>query len=131
MLKKTITYTDYNGMERKEDFYFNISKAELMELELGTSGGIHQKIERLQQTLEGPEIMKLFKELITMSICEKSPDGKRLLKSKEISDNFLQTEAYSELFMELMSDPEKATAFMKAVLPNIQEAANPIPPATK
>ena len=131
MLKKTITYTDYNGMERKEDFYFNISKAELMELELGTSGGIHQKIERLQQTLEGPEIMKLFKELITMSICEKSPDGKRLLKSKEISDNFLQTEAYSELFMELMSDPEKATAFMKAVLPNIQEAANPIPPVTK
>lgn len=131
MLKKTITYTDYNGMERKEDFYFNISKAELMELELGTSGGIHQKIERLQQTLEGPEIMKLFKELITMSICEKSPDGKRLLKSKEISDNFLQTEAYSELFMELMSDPEKATAFMKAVLPNIQEAANPIPPVAK
>lgn len=119
MLVKKITYTDYNGMERTEDFYFNISRAELMELELGTSGGIHQKIDRLQQTIDGPEIMKLFKELITLAICEKSPDGRRLLKSPEISNAFLQTEAYSVLLMELLSDPEKANGFMKAILPDV------------
>lgn len=118
MLVKKITYTDYNGMERTEDFYFSISRAELMELELGTSGGIRQKIERLQQTIDGPEIMKLFKELITLSICEKSPDGRRLFKSQEISNAFLQTEAYSTLLMELLSDPEKANGFMKAILPD-------------
>ena len=127
MLKKTITYTDYDGRERTEDFYFNISKAELMELELSTTGGITQKINRLSQKIDGPEIMKLFKEIVSLAICDKSPDGRRLIKSKEISEEFLQTEAYSVLFMELITDTDKAAEFMKAILPTVDEKATPAP----
>lgn len=129
MLKKSITYTDYNGVERTEDFYFNINKAELVELELGTEGGITQKINRLSQTLNGPEIMKLFKDIIMLAVCDKSLDGRRLIKNKEISEGFTQTEAYSVLLMELISDPDKASDFIKAVLPTPETSSIPAPPA--
>ena len=128
MLKKSISYTDYNGVERTEDFYFNINKAELMELELGTEGGITQKINRLSQTLNGPEIMKLFKDIITLAVCDKSPDGRRLIKNKDVAEGFLQTEAYSILLMELISDPDKAADFIKAILPAVETPSIPAPP---
>ena len=117
MLKKAITYTDYNGNQRTEDFYFNLSKAELMEMEMGTSGGLSSFVERIIAAQDTPEMIKIFKELILKAYGEKSPDGKRFVKSKELSEEFSQTEAFSELFMELALNSESASAFVNGIIP--------------
>lgn len=117
MLKKTITYTDYNGSERTEDFYFNLSKAEIMEMEMGTSGGLAEMITRIVAAQDAPAIIKIFKELILKAYGEKSPDGKRFVKSEEISNAFAQTEAYSDLFMELATDADAAAKFVNGIIP--------------
>lgn len=119
MLKKKITYTDYNGTERTEDFYFNLTKAEIMEMELGTSGGLAEMIQRIVDAQDAPSIIKVFKDLILKAYGEKSPDGKRFIKSKEISDAFSQTEAYSQLFMELATDTDAAAEFVNGIVPNM------------
>lgn len=118
MLKKTITYTDYNGVERKEDFYFNLSKAEIMEMELSTTGGLSEMIQRVVISKDTPSIMKIFKELILKAYGEKSADGKRFLKSPELSRSFEQTEAYSNLFMELATNAEAAAKFVNEIVPS-------------
>lgn len=117
MLKKRIVYTDYNGTKREEDFYFNLSKAEIMEMEMSTSGGLTEMINRIIETQDAPSIIKVFKEIIMKSYGEKSPDGKRLVKSKELSEAFSQTEAYSELFMELATDSDAASKFVNGIIP--------------
>ena len=116
MLKKTITYTDYNGVERKESFYFNLSKAEIAEMEMSTAGGIGEMIDRIVAAQDVPAIIKVFKELIFKSYGEKSPDGKRFIKSEELSTAFSQTEAYTNLFMELSTDADKAIEFFKGII---------------
>jgi len=121
MLKKTIKYTDYDGNEREEDFYFNLSKAELMEMELSQKGGIINLIERVVKEKDQPKILEIFKDLILRSYGQKSPDGKRFVKSQEVRDSFEQTEAYSELFMEIALDEDKAAAFVKAVAPKVSD----------
>ncbi len=121
MLKKTITYTDYNGEERTEDFYFNLSKAELMEMEMSTSGGLAEMIERIVAAKDAPAIIKVFKELILKAYGEKSPDGKHFMKQRDgvkLADQFAATEAYSQLFMELATDDEKAAEFVNGIIPN-------------
>lgn len=122
MLKKTITYTDYNGVERTEDFYFNLTKAELMEMEIGTTGGMADMIKRIIDAKDAPAIIKIFKELVLKAYGEKSADGKRFVKSEEISNGFAQTEAYSQLFMELATDADAAAAFVNGIIPNIPGA---------
>lgn len=117
MLKKRIKYTDYDGNEREEDFYFNLSKAELVELELTTDGGLEQMIQKITDTRDMPKLIELFKRLILMSYGEKSENGKRFIKSKELSDAFAQTEAYSELFMELATDDKAASEFVNGIVP--------------
>lgn len=117
MLKKTITYTDYNGVERKEDHYFNLTKAELMEMELGTTGGYAEMIQRIVDAQDGPAILKVFKEIIFKAYGQKSADGKRFIKSEELSKEFSESEAYSELFMELITDAEAAAAFVNGIIP--------------
>lgn len=117
MLKKTITYTDYNGVSRKEDFYFNLSQSELMEMELGTTGGFTSMVQRIVDTQDAPSLIKIFKELILKAYGEKSPDGKRFIKSEELSIAFSQTEAYTELFMELATNAESASAFINGLAP--------------
>lgn len=117
MLKKTITYTNYNGIELTEDFYFNLSKAEVMEMEMSTSGGLAEMITRIVAAQDAPAIIKIFKELILKAYGEKSPDGKRFIKSNELSEAFSQTEAYSELFMELASNADAASAFVNGIIP--------------
>lgn len=125
MLKKRIKYTDYNGEEREEDFYFNLTKAEIIELELSTTGGLKNMIEKITDSKDMPQLIALFKRLIKMSYGEKSPDGKRFIKSDDLSDAFTQTEAYSELFMELATDDTAASDFVNGILPPdlAQEAA--------
>ena len=117
MLKKTITYTNYNGIELTEEFYFNLSKAEVMEMEMSTSGGLAEMITRIVAAQDAPAIIKIFKELILKAYGEKSPDGKRFIKSNELSEAFSQTEAYSELFMELASNADAASAFVNGIIP--------------
>lgn len=117
MLKKTIEYTDYNGTVRKEDFYFNLTKAEVTEMELSKNGGLSEHINRIVASKDSPEIINLFKEIIARSYGVKSLDGKRFIKSEEILNEFIQTEAYSELFMELAFDAEKAAAFVNGITP--------------
>lgn len=117
MLRKRITYTDYNGTKREEDFYFNLNKAEIMEMEMSTSGGLTEMITRIIETQDAPSIIKVFKEIIMKAYGEKSPDGKRFIKSKELSEAFAQTEAYSELFMELASDSDTASKFVNGIIP--------------
>ena len=117
MLKKTMTYTDYNGTERTEDFYFNLTKTEIMEMEMGTVGGLSEMITKIVNAQDAPAIIKIFKDLILKAYGEKSPDGKRFVKSEEISIGFSQTEAYSQLFMELATDAEAAAAFVNGIVP--------------
>lgn len=117
MIKKTITYKDYNQVDRTEDFYFNLSKAEVMEMEMSTSGGLAEMITRIVAAQDQPAIIKIFKDLILKAYGEKSPDGKRFIKSDELSIAFSQTEAYSQLFMELATDAEAASAFVNGIVP--------------
>ena len=117
MIKKTITYKDYNQVDRTEDFYFNLSKAEVMEMEMSTSGGLAEMITRIVAAQDQPAIIKIFKDLILKAYGEKSPDGKRFIKSDELSTAFSQTEAYSQLFMELATDAEAASAFVNGIVP--------------
>lgn len=125
MLKKTVTYRDYNDVERTEDFYFNLSKAELLEMELGTSGGLAEMIRKIVAAQDAPAIIKVFKELVLKAYGEKSADGKRFIKSEELSEAFSQTEAYSQIFMELATDDNKAAEFVNGIVPaGMSEAAN-------
>ena len=122
MLKKTITYTDYDGNERTEDLYFNLSKAELMELEMSVDGGWAERMQKIVDAKDLPTLSRIFKDIILKSYGEKSADGRRFIKSERLSEAFAQTEAYSELFMELATNSDSATAFVNGILPaNIQE----------
>ena len=124
MLKKTIKYTDYEGVEREEDFYFNLNKAEVMEMQLSTDGTLTKFIEKIIAEKRVPELVKIFKELILKSYGEKSLDGKRFIKNDQILEEFTQTEAYSNLFMELSTDADAAAAFINGIIPkDLVEAA--------
>lgn len=118
MLKKTISFTDYNGNKRTEDFYFNLTKAEITEMELSTVGGLTQMLQGMVAAQDMPAIVKFVKELILKSYGKKSPDGKRFIKSAELSEEFVQTEAYSQLFMELSTDAEATSYFVNHILPD-------------
>ena len=118
MLKKTITYTDYDGNESTEDFYFNISKAELAELEYSVKGGLKKMMEKAVAEKDGPRIIQYFKEIVLKSYGVKSNDGRRFMKDKELTREFSETEAYVNLFMELATDEKAAAAFMNGVMPS-------------
>lgn len=125
MLKKTITYTDYNEITHTETYYFNLSKAECMEMEMSTSGGLTEMINKIIETQDVPAIIKIFKDLILKAYGVKSPDGKRFIKSEELSTAFAQTEAYSVLFMELATNAEEAAAFVNGIMPSIDKKSTP------
>lgn len=117
MLCKSIKFEDWNGVEREEDFYFNLSEAELMELELMSSGGFTNMMKTIIQKKDVPRLMKTFKELILKSYGEKSLDGRRFQKSEELSEEFMQTPAYDILFMELCTNADSASAFVNGIVP--------------
>lgn len=121
MIKKTITYKDYNDVERTEDYYFNLTKAELAEMELSVDGGFAEMAQRIADAKDGPSLVKLFKELILKSYGEKSADGRKFNKLDEkgnsLAIGFSQTEAYSILFMELANDADAAAKFFAGVIP--------------
>ena len=118
MLKKVITYTDYDGETRTETHWFNLTKAEILEMELLTVGGMEKMIQNIIETQDVPSLVKLFKTLIDKSYGVKSPDGKRFIKSHEALQEFKETEAYSELFMELATDSDAASKFIEGIVPS-------------
>lgn len=131
MLKRTLTYTDYDGNERTEDFYFNLTKAELAEMQMSESGGLAKMLQKIVAEKDNKRIVEIFKNLVLMAYGEKSPDGRRFIKNQELRDSFSQTEAYSDLFMELAENAEAAAAFVNGVTPNIPEKPSiPAPPRT-
>lgn len=126
MFKHTIKYTDYNGVEREEQFFFNLSKAELMEMELSTQAGVEEMIRMMIATNDNAKITQTYKNLILKSYGIKSEDGRRFIKSQQLRDEFEQSEAYSELFMELLSNGELQQKFINGIIsgtnvPNMDE----------
>ena len=119
MFKKVIKFEDFNGNEREETFYFNLSKAELMEMELSTQAGVEEMIRMLIATKDNAKIMQIFKDLILKSYGIKSEDGTRFIKSQELRDAFEQSNAYSELFMEMITEPEMQAAFINGVISGV------------
>lgn len=117
MIKKTITYADFNGNERTEDFYFNLTKAEITKMELSTKGGLAELIQRIVAAQDTPAIIEVFEDLIKRSYGVKTPDGRGFVKRAEDLEAFMSTEAYSELFMELATDADAAAKFVNGVVP--------------
>ena len=127
MIKKTVTYTDYNKVERTENFYFNLSKAEVLEMEMSTAGGMAESIQKIIDAKDPPAIIRVFKDLVLKAYGVKSDDGRRFIKSKELSEEFSQTEAYSQIFMELATNADEAAKFVNGIVPAdlAQKAALP------
>ncbi len=117
MLKKTVTYRDYNDVERTEDCYFNLSLSELLEMEKSVTGGYSEMVHKIIDAKDEPALIKLFKELLLKSFGEKSADGRRFIKSDELSLSFSQTEAFNKIYMELATDDNAAAEFVNGLIP--------------
>lgn len=117
MLKKTITYEDFNGNQLTEDFYFNLTKAEIAEMELEVPGGLTATLEKITKAQDTPTLIKIFKDLILRSYGVKSDDGKRFIKGHKMREEFEQHAAYSVLFMELATNAEAASEFVNGIVP--------------
>jgi len=123
MIKKSITYKDYNGVERTKSFYFNLNEVEIGEFQLSEKGGIQEYVQAIIDEQDGQRIVAFFKEFILLCYGEKSPDGERFVKSKELSVAFSQTMAFVVLYMELFNDAKAAAEFFNKVIP--QESVSP------
>lgn len=121
MLKKPITYTDYDNNERTENFWFNLDEAELLELQMKYPGGMKAMLEKMVEEQDGTKILATIKEIIMLAYGEKSIDGKYFTKSKEMSEAFTHTRAYSTLLMDMYRNPGAAADFMNAILPQTDE----------
>lgn len=131
MYVKTVTYMDFNETERTEDFYFNLTEMECMELEIGVEGGMIETMEKLMGSVQPKEIMDIFKNIVLTAYGVKSADGRRFIKTPEVKEEFAQTPAYSIIFMELMQDAKAAAEFMRGIVPNDRKQAVSIPGATE
>lgn len=116
MRKETITFTDYNGNERTRDYYFNLNKAEIMKMEMSTAGGLAERIQRVVDTQDQPAIIQIFEDLIQKAYGVKTPDGGFVKRQSDLEE-FVSTEAYSELFMKLATDADAAAKFINGIVP--------------
>ena len=122
MLKKAITYTDYDGVTRTEDFYFNLTQAEIIELNMSPMGGLDNTLRKIIKETNTGKIVEMIKHIILMSYGEKSFDGKKFIKKdpatgRKLADDFEESPAFPELFMELLGDENKAAAFINGIIP--------------
>ena len=128
MLTKTVKYTDYNDNERTETFNFHLTKAEIAEMELSMPGGMSATIQRIIEAQDTKELIAIFKDLLLKSYGVKSPDGRQFIKNDELREEFSQTEAYSEIFMELATDAKAASDFVNGIVPaDMQEQLKNMP----
>lgn len=125
MLKKTIKYQDFNGETVSEDFFFHLSKAELVEMEMAHEGGLSETLARIVASEDAPKIIAEFKKIVLGAYGQKSPDGRRFIKNQQLREEFESTEAYSELFMELVTNTDAAIEFINGIVPKdlAEEAA--------
>lgn len=126
MYKISKKYTDFNGVEKEEDFYFNLSKADILKMELSEEGGMDQRLNRLVKTKDMKEAIKVFEGLLLMAYGVKTDDG-RFVKSDEARQRFMSSAAYSEIYFELATNPEEAQKFIEGVIPKIEEPGSSIP----
>lgn len=125
MIIKEIKYKDFNGVERSEEFYFNLTEAEIAEMNFSTKGGLEGYLKAIINTQDTPAIAELFKTIINKSYGVKSPDGRKFVKSPEVLEDFIYTQAYSNLYMSLITDPDSAANFVNGIMPEkLLEAAN-------
>lgn len=120
MFKDTVTYEDYNGNMRTETLYFNLSRAEVIQMEMSVNGGLGSFLENIVKSEDMPAIVEQFTKIIKMSYGVKSDDGKRFIKSDEISETFVQSEAFSEFFMKVISDEDYAAKFVNGIMPKVE-----------
>ena len=123
MLKKTITYTDYNGLERTEDHYFDLNEEEVMEMQVTTDGGLSEKLTKIVASNDFPSIYRTFKGIVLKAYGVKSDDGRRFIKNDKVREDFMQTKAFSKLMMELATDAKAGAAFVNGILPEEMVAA--------
>lgn len=123
MLKKTVTYVDFDGVERTEDFYFNFTEQEVTEMELSTEGGLSSLIKRITDAKSQKELIQLFKKLVLAAYGVKSPDGRKFVKNDEVREDFESTQAFSDIYMELVTDADAASKFFAAVVPREKKPA--------
>ena len=125
MYKKSMTYTDYDGNQRTEDFFFNLTRAECMEMNFSEAGGLEKMLRRIIAEQDSKRIVEVFKDIVLKAYGEKSPDGRRFIKTPEITEAFSQTEAYSDLFIELATNAESAANFINGIIPANLTFENP------
>lgn len=119
------TYIDFNGVERTEDFYFNLSKAEIADMELSTTGGIKDMVNKILEAKDQAKLVSLFKDLIRMAYGVKSEDGRNFIKNDKVREDYFSTNAYSDLYMELATNDQFASQFFEAILPVTAEDSEP------
>jgi hypothetical protein len=119
------TYIDFNGVERTEDFYFNLSKAEIADMELSTTGGIKDMVDKILAAKDQAKLVSLFKDLIRMAYGVKSEDGRNFIKNDKVREDYFSTNAYSDLYMELATNDQFASQFFEAILPVTAEDSEP------
>lgn len=141
MLKRDITYEDFNGERVTETFYFNFTKTEIVELELAYEGGMEATLQKIIKAENLKALVDEFKKIVLLAYGERSPDGKRFIKNDDIREAFSQTAAYDALFMELATDDDAAATFIKGIVPAdlsrelvktqiVELPQPPIPPTT-
>lgn len=118
MIKKTVTYTDYNDVKRTEPFYFHYTEAELLDMEMSTEGGFAERVQRIIDAKDQTSLLKVIKQFVLDAYGVKSDDGRRFIKSKDVKDAFVECPAYSEIYMELLSDDKVAAEFVNGVVPD-------------
>lgn len=123
MLKKTVTYTDFDGNVRTEDFFFNLTEQEIAEMELSTEGGLGNFINKAVAAKSQVELIELFKKLILAAYGVKSADGRRFVKNDAVREDFMSTQAFSDIYMELVQDADKASAFFNGIVPKEKNKA--------
>ena len=121
MIKKTVTYTDFDGNERTEDFFFHLTQAEVADWELSVEGGLSKMLLDIIKSKDMRKIIPIYKEILIKSYGEKSPDGRRFIKNDEVRDNFTQTQAFSDLYMSLALDAEEGANFVKGIMPKMDQ----------
>lgn len=118
MIKKTVTYIDYNGVERTEPFYFHFTQAEILDMEMSTEGGFAERIQRIIDAKDQTSLLKVIKNFVLDAYGVKSEDGRRFIKSKEVKEAFVECPAYSEIYMDLLTNDEVAAEFVNKVIPD-------------
>ena len=125
MYKITRKFEDFNGVEKEQDFYFNLTKADILKMELSEEGGMDKRLDRLVKTKDMKEAIKVFEGLLLMAYGVKTDDG-RFVKNDQVRAEFASSAAYSEIYFDLATNPEEAKKFVEGVVPKFEEQANKV-----